>query len=147
MQWTPELIIALFAAAGGLITTIFGAAFSKNVVDAFIRFADWWRAGKERRMKEQREERERKQQQELLDDELNDKGHKFIIKRQDRRITQLESQLGQVQEEHAVCRQENAVLTTRVDTLLRRVSYLEAARDGKPIPKPPKNPGDSESFT
>lgn len=132
MQWTPELVIALITAAGALFTTVMGAAFSKNVVDAIIRFADWWREGRERRRREHREEQERKLQQELLDEELNDKGHKFIIRRQDRRITELEAEVASARHDHQQCREDYVALGTRYaalddqcKTLLERVSILE----------------------
>ena len=141
MQWTPETISAIAAA----FALALGAMFSKNVVDAFIRFADWWADWREKRLAEK-----------ALDDDLTEKGHKFIIRRLDRRVTDLEAENDELREvhnkqyaalalEHNQCRQEYAVLRVEYDRLKRRVEYLEAERRAEKGKGATPPPSDSDS--
>ena len=122
MTWTPEVIGAVAAAVAVVIT----ALTAKPTMEAVMKFADWWRLGRERRLA-----------QRALDEELNEKGHKYIIRRQDSRITALEKHLSESIDEHAQCREALAALRTQcesqkgdIERLTRRINYLETERNG-----------------
>lgn len=113
MDWTPETVGALAAA----LTTIIAALSSKQIVAAAIAINQSWQKGRAERLARQ-----------SLEDELNEKGHKYIIRRQDKRITQLEEQITVLYDERNKCREEYAALESRYETMDLRLNYLEAER-------------------
>lgn len=121
MQWTPEQITAIAAAVCAAIA----AVFSKNVVDSIIRFADWWATWKEKREAKRIAAEEKKLAQRALDEELNERGYKYVIRRQDRRITELEQISADCREEHSKCREECSIFRSEITRLQKRVEHLE----------------------
>lgn len=115
-----------------------GAAFllGKPTLDAIMAFGNWWRDGRAKRIElnlkqhqmfvdEKRAEEERQYRLQMLDEELNDKGHKFIIRRQDARITQLEKQCDIFQSEAVRCGREYAVLQAEYGNLTKDYNDLK----------------------
>ena len=109
MEWNEVTIKGL----AGAISIIIAALASSQVVGAVLKILDWWRVGKERRLEQQ-----------IFDDELNEKGHKFIIRRLDKKITEYERRL----DDAAKIAIRLAEVTVERDTLRRRVTYLESER-------------------
>jgi hypothetical protein len=121
---TWEQLVALIGLLGAGIAFLFG----KPTLEAIQTFGNWWGEARAKRLEieakdrkvrfeeEQqraifkREEEDRHLTQLALDEELNDKGHKWIIRRQDRRITELERS-------EKRCQQDFAVLSTKYNTL------------------------------
>jgi predicted nuclease with TOPRIM domain len=112
----------------GLIGSGVAFFFAKPTVDALIRYGNW-------RMAIYREKVALKAQSRSLDEELNDKGHKYIIRRQDKRITELENAYTKSQAEAHHCREENAALKVELEgvkqdcrELRERIARLEGER-------------------
>ncbi len=96
------------------VATVVTAIFSKQIVESILAIAKWWRDGQLERLRRR-----------ALDEELDEKGHKWIIRRQDRRITELEKALEELYREHNTCREEYAALKAMYDHLLTRLATLE----------------------
>jgi hypothetical protein len=121
---TWEQLITLVGLLGAGIAFLFG----KATLEAIITFGNWWGDARAKRIEleikrnqllqeEKRAEEERLYRMQMLDDELNDKGHKFIIRRQDVRITQLEKLSETYQAEAVRCNREYAVLHAEYSNL------------------------------
>lgn len=110
MEWNPETI----AATATAITTILLAIFSKQILEFILAMVKVYRDGVERRV-----------QQRSLDEELNEKGHKWIIRRQDKRITELETALEELRADHTQCREEYTALRVQYDNIMIRMQNLE----------------------
>lgn len=115
-----------------------GVAFmlSPKAISAMIAFGNWWLESRERRLKMiqaakeadklfSRTEDEKLAAQISIDEQLNDKGHKYIIRRQDSRITTLEKNQRLLSIEIAECTNERASLRNEVINLTARVKYCE----------------------
>lgn len=125
MNLTFEQILTLL----GLIGAAVGFIFAKPTIDAFIRLGNWWYEMREKRIildakrrqqiaDERRLEEERHARTAALDQELNDKGYKLIVRRQDRRITELET-------DHRQCREDFSALSVKYDTLQQDYTVMK----------------------
>jgi hypothetical protein len=129
---TLTQIASLFGLLGAGIAFM----FSKQTVEALITFGNWWIDARAKRLEFEsklqhqrfeedqqresfkREQDERQLRQLAFDEELNDKGHKWIIRRQDQRITILETS-------EKKCREDFAILETKY-----RIIEAELSRTG-----------------
>lgn len=138
-SWTAKDWAEFLGAVSLFVSAILTAIWGKNfVVGASTLWKQW------------QEIRNAKYEQRLRDEELNDKGHKFIIRRLDKRVTELEKALEAIRtkyelqiaqlradyeaeislrdKEHMRCREEYAALKVEAASLRRRVEYLEKER-------------------
>lgn len=122
--WTPSDIASAITAIGAVLT----ALLSPKIVEAMIKLMTFFREWR-------KEVRDRHIAQKALDEELNDKGYKYIIRRQDRQITDqtkrisvleeslterdiyYKSMIDDLKQEHQQCRDENRLLEARVAQL------------------------------
>ncbi len=115
-----EQIVVLLTMVGTGIAFIFG----KPTLDAIKSFGDWWLEAKHKRLEMEAKQRQLKLAEEeqkaramSLDEELNDKGHKYIIRRQDRRIGELEKLCTAFQTETHNCREDFRALVGKCEML------------------------------
>lgn len=116
-QWEPGHITAVASA----VCAVIAAMFSERVVRAFRHWSEWRAERADKRMAAA-----------ALDRELDEKGHKMVIRRMDRQITQLEARCHELHEEHTQCREslgtlrgEYSMLRERYDSVVMRLEQLE----------------------
>lgn len=108
--WTPSQIVAAIAAISALLT----ALLSKHLVSAVVSYGQYRQQGQDRRRADK-----------AIEDELNERGYKFIIKRQDRKITELETEIEELRQDHDKCKTEKEALRIQYTQLAARVAFLE----------------------
>jgi hypothetical protein len=112
-DWEPSDWIALLAGITALMTVL----LSKHIVAAAVKWGEYRQKRLDRRRADQ-----------AIEDELNERGYKFIIKRQDRQITELEKEVEEIRREHETCRSEFAALNVQYTQLATRLAFFEGRK-------------------
>jgi N-glycosylase/DNA lyase len=101
----PNWDAATWTAVGVIITGVLSLFFTKGA-QAWIMVAQYYE-----------EARVRKLQSDILEDEQLEHGYKYIIKKQDSRITELERLTKILQQEHRLCHESLARIEERYKAL------------------------------
>ncbi len=142
-KWPATSITAFFAGVAGLYVLFTGAAKAYAIMAAANQKRrqaemDFQREQEVLRFKQNREEIEWQQKQddrqaeiEALCEEQAEHGHKYLLRKQDKRITDLETEAKQLRSDVEECRVARASMAERINHLTDRVRHCEEHHDNE----------------